>query len=77
LKYPLCLEGERACPPADCGGIRGYPDFLEAILNQDHDRHEELLGWIGGSFDPNEFDPANVTKAMKKGLPDWRSMAGW
>jgi hypothetical protein len=76
-KYPLCLEGERACPPEDCGGIWGYPEFVEAIQNPGHERHEELLEWVGGSFDPEEFDPVKATKAMRKGLPDWRSMAGW
>jgi hypothetical protein len=30
-----------------------------------------------GRFDPEEFDPAKATKAMRKGLPDWWSMAGW
>jgi hypothetical protein len=73
-KYPLCLEGKRACPPEDCGGIWGYPDFVEAIQNPDHERHEELLEWVGGSFDPEAFDSAMATKAMRKGLPDWRSM---
>jgi hypothetical protein len=77
VKYPLCLEGERACPPEDCGGVWGYADFVEAIQNPDHERHEELLEWVGGSFDPEEFDPVKATKAMRKGLPDWRSMAGW
>ncbi len=77
VKYPLCLEGERACPPEDCGGIWSYPDFVEAIQNPDHERHEELLEWVGGRFDPEAFDPVKATKAMKKGLPDWRSMAGW
>jgi hypothetical protein len=72
-KYPLCLEGERACPPEDCGGIWGYPDFLEAIQIPEHERHEELLEWVGGRFDPEEFDSAKATKAMRKGLPDWRS----
>ena len=76
-KYPLCLEGERACPQEDCGGIWSYPDFLEAIENPDNERHEELLEWVGGRFDPEKFDPAKATKAMRKGLPDWRSMAGW
>jgi len=75
VKYPLCLEGARACPPEDCGGIWGYADFVEAIQNPRHERHEELLEWVGGSFDPEKFDPAKATKAMKKGLPDWRSMA--
>jgi hypothetical protein len=32
-----------------------------------------LLEWIGGSFDPEAFDPAAATKAMKKGL----SSEGW
>ena len=30
-EYPLCLEGERACPPEDVGGVSGYADFLKAI----------------------------------------------
>jgi hypothetical protein len=77
VKYPLCLEGARACPPEDCGGIWGYPDFVEAIQNPANERHDELLEWLGGRFDPEEIDAAKATKAMKKGLPDWRSMAGW
>jgi hypothetical protein len=72
VKYPLCLEGARACPPEDCGGIWGYPDFVETIQNPDNERHEELLDWVGGRFDPEEFDPTVATKSMKKGLPDWR-----
>lgn len=74
VKYPLCLEGARACPPEDCGGVWGYADFVEAIQNPDHEEHEEMLGWVGGRFDPEEFNPAKATKAMKKGLPDWRRM---
>ena len=74
-KYPLCLEGARACPPEDCGGIWGYTDFVDAIQNPGHERHEELLEWVGGRFNPEEFDPVAATKAMKKGLPDWRRMA--
>ena len=77
VKYPICLEGERASPPEDCGGIWGYPDFVAAIQNKDHNRHKELLAWVGGSFDPEAFDPGTATKAMKKGLPDWRRMEGW
>ena len=72
-KYPLCLEGERACPPEDCGGAWGYPDFIEAIRNKKHERHDEMIEWVGGRFDPEAFDAAATTKSMKKGLPDWRS----
>ena len=48
-------------------------DFIQAIQNKDHERHEEMLDWIGGRFDPDSFNPAKATTAMKKGLPDWRS----
>jgi hypothetical protein len=71
-KYPVCIDGKRACPPDDVGGVWGYPAFLEAIRNEADERHEELLEWIGGSFDPEAFDPAAATRAMQKGLPDWR-----
>lgn len=46
-----------------------------AIRNPKHKRHEELLEWVEGRFDPEEFDLALATKAMKKGLPDWKSIA--
>jgi hypothetical protein len=72
VKYPRCLEGARACPPEDSGGVWGYTDFVEAIQNPDNEQHEELLEWVGGRFDPEEFDAAKTTKAMKKGLPNWR-----
>lgn len=71
-KYPLCLEGERTCPPEDCGGVWGYADFLKAVGNKKHERHKEMLEWVGGWFDPDEFDLATATKSMQKGLPDWR-----
>jgi len=32
-----------------------------------------MLKWAGGKFDAEKFDPAKATKAMKKGLPDWRN----
>jgi len=55
-KYPRCIKGKRACPPEDCGGPWGYQSFLEAISNPDHEEHEEMLEWVGGEFDSEEFD---------------------
>ena len=54
--YPVCLEGERACPPEDVGGICGYQEFLEAIADPKHEEHDSCLAWIGGEFDPEAFD---------------------
>jgi hypothetical protein len=47
---------------------------VEAVQDEGHERHDELLEWVGGSFDPEAFDPVAATKRMKKGLPDWRRM---
>lgn len=71
-KFPICLEGERACPPEDCGGVTGYDHFLEVIADPQHEDHDDMVEWIGGKFDPETFDPAKATKSMKQGLPDWR-----
>jgi hypothetical protein len=71
-QYPICLEGERACPPEDVGGVQGYDAFLQAIQDKSHEEREAMFEWVDGWFDPEEFDPVTSTKSMKKGLPDWR-----
>jgi len=71
-RYPLCVEGARACPPEDIGGTSGYQDFLASLRDEDSDDHEDSLRWIGGRFRPEEFDPAKVTRRMRRGLPNWR-----
>jgi hypothetical protein len=69
---PECLAGERACPPEDCGGPWGYPDFLAALADPKHENHVDMVEWIGGSFDPEAFDPKAATKEMRRGVPNWR-----
>ena len=44
---------------------RTNPDFIQALEDPDHERHEELLEWLGGTFNPEAFDPDAATK---KGL---------
>jgi len=56
LKYPLCIGGKGVCPPEDCGGPYGYPEFLEIIRDKSHAQHEEYLEWAGEWFDPDRFD---------------------
>ena len=63
---PVCLEGKRACPPEDVGGIGGYANFLEALRDPDHDEHEEYLTWIGGEYNPNAFDLELVNRQLRK-----------
>ncbi len=56
VDYPRCLDGRRACPPEDVGGVWGYADFVKAIRNPRHPEHDEMLAWAGGQFDPEKFD---------------------
>lgn len=72
-RYPVCVEGERSCPPEDVGGVWGYAEFLEAIADPKHDQHDDFVEWAG-PFDPEDFDAGKATKAMRRGLPDWRQM---
>ncbi|MCF8078765.1 MAG: plasmid pRiA4b ORF-3 family protein [Desulfobacterales bacterium] len=57
--YPVCLEGERACPPEDVGGPAGYEDLLGILQDPRNERYEEILEMIG-DFDPEHFVPAEV-----------------
>ena len=58
LKFGVCVDGQNACPPEDCGGVSGYADFLEVLADPTHDEHEHMRSWVGGPFDAEEFDLA-------------------
>jgi hypothetical protein len=55
MALPVCIKGKRACPPEDCGGIWGYEELLETISDPKHPEYEDMLEWLGGEFDPEEF----------------------
>jgi len=65
-RYPVCVGGKRACPPDDCGGTWGYVDFLEAIQDPQHPEHQTFVEWIGGSWDPEEFDLEAVNEVLTR-----------
>lgn len=64
-RYPVCLAGERRCPPEDCGGPYGYADFLKAIRDPNHPEHDEMLAWAGGAFDPEVLDLNAVNRKLR------------
>ena len=61
----LCLAGERACPPEDCGGLYGYFDYLEILKNPGHSEYEEIKDWLG-RHDPERFDLDRVNTRLKR-----------
>lgn len=70
VRYPRCIDGARACPPEDVGGVYGFADFVAAMANPSHSEHDDCLEWHG-PFDPTAFDAAKATRRMRKGLPAW------
>jgi len=65
-QYPVCLAGIRACPPEDCGGVWGYEELLEVISDPLHEEYESMMEWLGGSFDPEEFDINQVNRVLRR-----------
>ena len=65
LKHAVCLDGQNACPPEDCGGTGGYAELLQALADPKHEEHDHLLAWVGGPFDPTLFDLVTVNVALQ------------
>lgn len=61
---PSCIKGKRACPPEDCGGIWGYEELLKTISDPKHPEHEDMLEWLCGEFDPEEFDLEEINEDL-------------
>lgn len=60
---PVCLDGEKACPPEDSGGIWTYNEQRPAYTDPEHPEHAELVEWIG-PFDPDHFDVDAVNQRL-------------
>ncbi len=66
FKYSVCLAGENACPPEDCGGIGGFYRLLEALADPEDPEHEEMQGWVEADWNPAAFDCERVNAGLKK-----------
>lgn len=55
--YPCCLDGARACPPEDCGGVHGYYRVCEESRERAASAEEEEPGdYVFERFEPEAFD---------------------
>jgi hypothetical protein len=62
----LCTDGQRACPPEDCGGSWGYEELLSALRNRRHPEHARMRQWVGREFDAEAFDIAYTNLWLRK-----------
>lgn len=63
--FPLCLQGNRSCPPENVGGADAYRSFLQIINDPEHELHTPLLDWCGGWFDPEVFDIDHTNRVLR------------
>lgn len=66
VKYPRCIDGERACPPEDCGGFPGYYNLLEVLSDPKHEEYKHLRSWVGKAYNPEVFDHTKVKFTSSK-----------
>ena len=65
VRYPVCLSGERSCPPEDVGGPWGYTEMLEALADPKHEEHDSYIEWLGKKFEPDVFDLKAVNRMLR------------
>ncbi len=63
--HPVCLAGERASPPEDCGGVMRYACIVKALRDPAHPENGELVERYGPSFDPEAFSIERVNARLK------------
>ena len=54
--WRVAIRRRMPLPTRDVGGPHGYAEFLRALGERRHERHEDMARWIGGVFDPKGFD---------------------
>ena len=64
---PVYLEGERACPPEDCGSYPGYYQLMKIKKNKTHPEYRErIVEWLGEDWDFERFNIDEVNKELLK-----------
>ncbi|MGH3978179.1 MAG: plasmid pRiA4b ORF-3 family protein, partial [Pseudonocardiaceae bacterium] len=70
VRYPVCVAGQGACPPEDCGGPPGYDRLREVLADPEDPEHEDMVTWLGlgvaGEFDPMAFDVERVNGELAR-----------
>lgn len=66
MRLPICLDGARACPPEDVGGVGGYQSALEILKAPEQAEDPDFLEWLGEDFDPELFDLRGINRALRR-----------
>jgi len=72
--FPICIDGERAGPPEDCGGIWGYQDILKILTDKNHPQYEEITSWLGDEWNAESFNCDHVNILLKDYAEQWEEI---
>ncbi|NLI79004.1 MAG: plasmid pRiA4b ORF-3 family protein [Candidatus Riflebacteria bacterium] len=61
---PVCVAGQRACPPEDCGAVYGYFDILDLLKKPRSASDAETREWLG-KYDPEAFDLQAANRRLR------------
>ncbi len=64
-RYPVCLDGARACPPEGIGGMWAYKKYLETLNEPASNEWEATRDFVPGAFDSEEFDLTEVNDRLR------------
>jgi hypothetical protein len=58
------IDGARAFPPEDSGGVAGYEELVRALSDPSDPEHAECREWAGEGLDPERFDRAATNERL-------------
>lgn len=64
-KYPVVLDGARACPPEDVGGPPGCEELLRVLSNPKSKEYTSMRKWVPEGFDPAAFDVTLTNRRLR------------
>ena len=64
VQYPVCIDGARAAPPEDSGGVWGYAYKLEVLADPEHEDYEWVVEWMG-SWDAEHFNIEAINERLR------------
>lgn len=63
------LEGERAGPPEDCGGLPGLQELNRCLANPKHPEYARLREWVGSSYRADQLNVESLSKKLARLFP--------
>ncbi len=72
VRNPVCIDGENACPPEDCGGTPGFEELKKQVEDHKHPEHQGIMRWLGGYYSPYSFDANRINRDLL-GSVNWKA----